>query len=270
VSNQRSLRVAAPLDACRVALLVGLLSAVAAPSSALPGGRATITPDLDTLPVRGFRLEMGVVGIENVVSVKNGRRGDLWGPAVRLDYGAARNVVLSVDGIAYKSFVAEQGGGSAAVGDFTVWGKVILAGDPGEHRGWGVRFGAKLPNTPSGKDFGTNESDVFVHVFGGTDVAGWRVSAYGGIGILGRPGVPSAQDDVAMGGVLARRPAAGGLVGVEVEGFTSSRLWGDNWALHMVWEHPADAPLSYMVAGQLSHGRLYGAGALRAGLVLRF
>jgi hypothetical protein len=247
--------------------IVGTLGGTA---SALPGGRATVTPDLSVLPLQGFRLELGMVGTENVISIKSGRRGDLWGLYIRIDYGAASNAVLTVEGIGYKSFVPEHGGGTAAVGDFTVWGKFVLGEGPHDRGGYGVRFGAKLPNTPSNKDFGTNETDFFMHLFAGTTAADWQLSAYGGIGILDRPEVSGSQDDIAMGGVLGRRNTWGGVVSVELEGFTKSRIYGNNWGLHLVWEHPAKAPLGYMVAAQLSHGKLYGTFELRAGLVLRF
>jgi len=237
-------------------------------SGALTLGRAHLTPELAVPPVHTFRIETGVLGVARVTSLKSGRKGDLWGPYVAVSYAAAPNALLVVDGMAYKRFEADRGEGSAAVGDFVVWGTFVLGSQPGGDAGYGVRFGAKLPNTPSNKDFGTNQTDFFMHLFAGMPWRDWRLSTFGGIGILERPGGEESQDDVVMVGFLAKRSLGHGELGVELEGFSKSRIYGDNWALHGSYELPLKGVLGLLVGGQLSTGDLYGAGELRLGIVL--
>lgn len=233
-------------------------------------GSPHMTPDMQTLPVHGFRIDVGVLSDSGVRSLRSGRKGDLWGPYLAISYGAAPNAVLMVDGMVYKKFDPEHGRGTDAVGDFVVWGKFILGTDPTADEGFGIRFGAKLPNTPSNTDFGTNQTDFFMHLFAERDRSGWHVSVYGGIGILERPGGVEAQDDVAMGGILVRRNALGGHVGIELEGFTKSRIYGDNWALRTSFEHALTTVTGYLFGAQYSNGNLYGSSEVRAGLVFRF
>lgn len=169
----------------------------------------------------------------------------------------------------YKRFIPDRGRGSAEVGDFAVWCKVIL-GDTRGHFKYGLRFGAKLPNTPSNKDFGTNQTDFFMHLLAGLPWRGWDLSTFGGIGILERPGGEESQDDVAMVGVLAKRQLGVLLLRVEAQGFTKSRIYGDNWALVANLEWPLSPQLAVLGGGQVSKGRFYGSGELRLGLVARF
>ncbi len=75
----------------------------------------------------------------------------------------------------YTSFVPDSGKGASGVGDFAVWGKFILGDGRGDLK-YGVRFGAKLPNTPSHKHFGTNQTDFCARVYG---------CSHRGLGILG-------------------------------------------------------------------------------------
>jgi len=247
---------------------MGLGAAV--PARAISQGRAHLTPELAVPPVHTFRIETGMVGVANVKSLQSGRSGDLWGPYLSVSYAAAPNALLVVDGMAYKRFEADDGGGSSGVGDFAVWGSFVLGSQPGGDSGYGVRFGAKLPNTPSNKDFGTNQTDFFMHLYAGTTWRDWRLSTFGGIGILERPGGEESQDDVAMVGFLARRQVGPGVLGVEVEGFTKSRMYGNNLALHGSWEVPIKDAFGLMVGGQVSRGDFYGDGELRVGLVVTF
>jgi hypothetical protein len=245
--------------------LLLIATASVAPLSAHDMVQPSVTPDLTTLPLNHFRIDFGMLGVTNVVSRRSNREGNLWASYLSISFGAAANAVLSVEGMAYKTFAPERGTGSAGVGDFTVWGKFLL-GTPHQGTGYGVQFGAKLPNTPSNKDFGTNQTDFFMFAFAGTQVHDWQLSAFAGLGILDRP-LEQSQDDVAMAGVLARKQVGPGLLRLEIEGFTKSQLYGNNWAFHLTYERPIAERLSYLVAGQLSKGRLNGNRELRAGLV---
>ncbi|MCS7183597.1 MAG: hypothetical protein NZ869_10880, partial [Thermoanaerobaculum sp.] len=89
---------------------------------------------------------------------------------------------------------------------------------------YGVRFGAKLPNTPSNKDFGTNQTAFFMHLFTGRPLGSWQVSAFGGLGILERPRGEESQVDIAMVGVLGSRRLGRGLLRLEAQGLTKSRI----------------------------------------------
>ncbi|GBC78924.1 hypothetical protein HRbin09_00135 [bacterium HR09] len=252
-------------------VLAGILFLLVArgQSRAVSMGLPCLTPDVDVLPLHGFRLDLGALSVLQMRSLRSNRPGDLWGPYLALTYGAAPNAELAVDGMIYKVFEPERGEGSSAVGDFAVWGKFIL-GEPGGHFRYGVRFGAKLPNTPSNKDFGTNQTDFFMHLFAGTAFQQWQVSAFGGIGILERPGGEESQDDVAMLGVLAKRPFGKGTLRLEAQGFTKSRIYGDNWAFAANLEWPLRPHWALLGGGQLSKGRFYGSGEIRFGLVARF
>lgn len=245
-----------------------VLSTLPSSSWALTLGRPHLTPELAVPPVHSFRIDTGILGVANATSLKSGRKGDLWGPYVAVSYAAAPNALLVVDGMAYKRFEADDGEGSAAVGDFVVWGSFVLGSQPGGDTGYGVRFGAKLPNTPSNKDFGTNQTDFFMHLYAGTAWRQWRLSTFGGIGILERPGGDESQDDVVMIGFLAKRGLGPGELGVELEGFSKSRIYGDNWALHGSYEVPLRGIFGLLVGGQVSGGDLYGAGELRLGVVI--
>ena len=254
-----------PVLACVAAAVAVVLSL---PAAADPNGRPTMTPDLLFLPVHGFRIDFGYNAISGVTSIRTGGKGDLRGPYLSIAYGVADTAQLMIEGMAYKTFSPDHGQGTSAVGDFTVWGKFLLGSGP-NGAGYGIRFGAKMPNTPSGKDFGTNQNDFFAHVFAGVDAGEWKLSAYGGIGIVDRP-LEHAQDDLAMLGVMALRPLGTGTLRLEGEGFAQSHLYGDNWAFHAVYELPLTRTWGVLVAGQASSGRLYGSSELRAGMTVRF
>jgi len=257
------------MNARRVLAFCLCLGALALKAEAVSMGLPTLTPDTSVLPLHGFRVDLGLLEVLQMTSLRSRRPGDLWGPYLAITYGAAANAELAVDGMVYKVFSPERGKGSSAVGDFAVWGKFIL----GENRQafkYGVRFGAKLPNTPSNKDFGTNQTDFFMHLFAGLPAGSWQLSAYGGIGILERPGGEESQDDVAMVGFLAKKNLGKGLLRLEAQGFTKSRIYGDNWALVANLEWPVTPSLAVLGGGQVSKGRLYGSGELRLGLVARF
>ncbi|MGE5236343.1 MAG: hypothetical protein ACM3O7_08355 [Acidobacteriota bacterium] len=237
-------------------------------ATAMSMGQLSVTPDLSVPPLHHFRIDLGGLFESSISSLKSGLEGDLYGPYLSISYGAASNAVLTVDGMAYKTFAPQHGAeGSSGPGDFAVWGKFLLGQDDRRDRAYGVRFGAKLPNTPSNKDFGTNRTDFFMHVFGGLARGPWEFDGYGGLGILERPGEPASQDDVAMVGLLVKRAVASGSVRVEVEGFTKSQLYGDNWALHVTYEHRFGPTWGAVIGGQLSKGRFYGSGEGRVGLV---
>ncbi len=250
--------------------LVLVVQALTAPGvRAVSMGLPCLTPDTNILPLHGFRVDLGGLLVVQMRSLRSNRPGDLWGPYLAITYGAAPNAELAVDGMVYKVFSPDRGKGSSAVGDFAVWGKFILGEAKGDFR-YGLRFGAKLPNTPSNKDFGTNQTDFFMHVFAGYPVRDWELSAFGGIGILERPGGEESQDDVAMVGVLAKRPLGKGTLRLEAQGFTKSRIYGDNWALACNLEWPVTPAWAVLGGGQVSKGRFYGSGEIRLGLVARF
>lgn len=255
----------------RHAVIAGvmILCGLAASGWAVSMGLPALTPDLSILPLHGFRVDLGALTVLQMRSLRSQRPGDLWGPYLAISYGAAPNAELIVDGMVYKVFRPDRGEGSSAVGDFAVWGKFILGDARGDFR-YGIRFGAKLPNTPSNKDFGTNQTDFFMHLFAGAPVGSWQLSAFGGIGILERPGGEESQDDIAMVGVLGKRSVGRGVFRVEVQGFTKSRIYGDNWALAANLEWPVARSLSILGGGQVSKGRFYGSGEVRLGLVARF
>lgn len=246
-----------------------LLGGLATSSWAVSMGLPALTPDVSVLPLHGFRIDFGGLSVLQMRSLRSQRPGDLWGPYLAITYGAAPNAELAVDGMVYKVFEPERGNGSSAVGDFAVWGKFILGDNRNDFK-YGVRFGAKLPNTPSNKDFGTNQTDFFMHLFAGAPVGGWELSAFGGIGILERPGGEESQDDIAMVGVLGKRAVGKGLLRVEAQGFTKSRIYGDNWALAANLEWPVSRTLAVLGGGQVSKGRFYGSGEVRLGIVARF
>lgn len=240
-------------------------SSVLAVSMGLP----VLTPGTSVQPLHSFRLDFGVLSVQGIRSIRSQRRGDLWGPYLAVTYGAASNAELTAEGMVYKTFSPDRGDGSSAVGDFAIWGKFLL-GQPTADLKYGVRFGAKLPNTPSNKDFGTNQTDFFMHVFAGRPYGHWDVSACLGLGILERPGGEESQDDVAMFGVMGTRNFERALLRVEAQGFTKSRIYGDNWALAGNLEWPLSKSLRVLGGGQVSKGRLYGSSEVRLGLVARF
>lgn len=231
-------------------------------------GLPVLTPGTSIQPLHSFRVDLGLLSVQGIHSLRSQRRGNLWGPYLAITYGAASNAELIAEGMLYKSFSPDRGKGSSAVGDFAIWGKFLL-GEPSGDLKYGVRFGAKLPNTPSNKDFGTNQTDFFMHVFVGRTYGNWDFSACVGLGILERPGGEESQDDVAMFGVMGIRKLGRALLRVEAQGFTKSRIYGDNWALAGNFEWPLSKSIGVLGGGQVSKGRLYGSSEVRLGLVAR-
>lgn len=253
----------------KAVLIAFLLLFLKTPTAgAVSMGLPALTPEVQVLPLHGFRIDLGGLTVLQMRSLRSQRPGDLWGPYLAITYGAAPNAELVADGMIYKVFEPDRGKGSSAVGDFAVWGKFILGDGRGDLK-YGVRFGAKLPNTPSNKDFGTNQTDFFMHVFAGAPIGSWEVSAFGGIGILERPRGEESQDDIAMVGILGKKAFGKGLLRVELQGFTKSRIYGDNWALAANLEWPVTPTLAVLGGGQVSKGRFYGSGEIRLGLVVR-
>lgn len=250
-------------------LFFALTGLIPRPAFSVTMGLPVLTPSTSVQPLHSFRLDFGVLSVQGIRSIRSQRHGDLWGPYLAITYGAAGNAELVAEGMLYKTFSPDRGDGSSAVGDFAIWGKFLLA-EPTALLKYGVRFGAKLPNTPSNKDFGTNQTDFFMHVFAGRTYGSWDLSGSLGLGILERPGGEESQDDVAMFGVLGVRNLGQGLLRIEAQGFTKSRIYGDNWALVGNLEWPLNKSLGLLGGGQVSKGRLYGSWEIRVGLVAQF
>ncbi|MEJ2420715.1 MAG: hypothetical protein P8018_03130 [Acidobacteriota bacterium] len=189
--SHKSLFLLATAVACFIAL-----------STAAQDIRPLQTEDIWMLPTNGISLQLGEDYIDGFHSIQDGRQGNLWQDAhMALRWGVSDRMELEVDGVPYKRWHADYGQSDAGVGDFSVFGKFRVWKGKNPGTGFGFRLGVKMPNTPSHKAFGTNQTDFYFSLIGGKGWGRVRVWSNVGIGILDNPFIRQTQDDVLTWGL---------------------------------------------------------------------
>jgi hypothetical protein len=253
-------------------LVISVLSAVWARGQDI---RPLTTDSPNTTPPGTMEFQFGEDYIHHFRSIRNGAYGVLWQDAhLGFAWGVSDRVELRVDGAAYKRFQRDSGGTNAGVGDFTVWGKFVVWQGAEPETAFGFRLGVKLPNTPSYKDFGTNQTDFFAQLLAGKRWGRFRLWGNAGVGILDNPYIRQSQDDVYTLG-LAFAAKASERFDVVGEGTAllsngKPQLYGNNYAFRLgLLFHPSPK-WAVDVAAAKSSGRLYGQWSATLGLTYRF
>lgn len=237
--------------------------------------RPLVTESVAVLPLNTFQFQVGEDYLEDFHSIRTGEKGNLWQDAhLGFRWGISDRVELDVDGIPYKRYRSDSGRSDSGVGDFTVWGKFILWQGSNPGTAFGFRLGVKMPNTPSDKDFGTNQTDFYAQILSGKSWGRFRLWGNVGLGILDNPHIRQSQDDIYQYGVafsyaLNDRWTVVG----EGQGFFSrgrDTLYGDNHALRMGVLYTPVKNWTFDVAAATSSGRLYGDWSATIGVSYRF
>lgn len=237
--------------------------------------RPLVTESLTILPVNHFQFQLGEDYYHSFNSIRTGEEGNLWQDAhVALRWGVSNRVELQLDGIPYKRYYADSGRHDEGVGDFSVWGKFIIWQGEKPDTAFGFRLGVKMPNTPSNKDFGTNQTDFYAELMAGRSWGRFQLWSNLGIGILDNPYIRQSQDDIypyglAFSYTLTRQWCVVG----EGVGFISrgrETLYGNNHALRLGILFTPVQNWTFDAAAAVSTGRLYGNWSATAGVSYRF
>ncbi len=237
--------------------------------------RPLVTESVAVLPLDSFQLQLGEDYYHGFQSIRTGEKGDLWQDGhIGFRWGISNKVELDVDGMPYKRYTSDSGRSDAGVGDFTVWGKFILWQGDNPGTAFGFRLGVKMPNTPSYKDFGTNQTDFYSQLLAGKSWGRFKLWGNLGLGILDNPHIRQSQDDIYQYGLafsydMTERWT---LVG-EGQGFISrgrQTLYGDNHAVRMGVLYRPAKHWTFDVAAAKSSGRLYGDWSATIGVSYRF
>lgn len=237
--------------------------------------RPLVTESVAVLPLDAFQLQLGEDYISGFHSIRTGRKGNLWQDAhLNFRWGISDRVELDVDGLPYKRYRADSGRTDAGVGDFTVWGKFILWQGDNPGTAFGFRLGVKMPNTPSYKDFGTNQTDFYAQLLSGKSWGRFKIWWNLGLGILDNPRIRQSQDDIYQYGLAfsCAMNERWTLVG-EGQGFISrgrETLYGDNHAVRLGVLYTPTRNWTFDVAVAKSSGLLYGSWSATAGVSYGF
>lgn len=237
--------------------------------------RPLIAGGADVLPVNSLEMYVGEEYIHDFSSIRTHEPGDLWEHGqLSLRWGISDNVELEVDGSLQKHFEADSGRTCSGVGDFSVWGKFVVWRGEKPGTAFGFRLGVKMPNTPSDKDFGTNQTDYYSEFVAGKGFDKFKVWGSVGLGILDNPYKRQSQDDIFTYSLAFSYPIATHweLTG-NGHGFISGGnclLYGDNYALSLGARYHANRRWSVTASAAKSSGRLYGDWSAQVGVSFRF
>lgn len=189
------------LNLYALAAALGLWATAAAAQDIRP----FVTEDLHVLPVNGFELQVGEAFTDGFRSIQTGEAGQLWDHGqVALRWGVGPNVEIWTGGTLYRRFTVDATGRkNSGIGDFSIWTKFRVWQGRDRSSALGFRLGVKLPITPAGKDFSTNQSDVYLLLQGSKEWGRFRVWANVGLGVLDNPYKKQSNDDVTIWGLAA-------------------------------------------------------------------
>jgi len=237
--------------------------------------RPLVAGGADVLPLNTIQVYFGDEYIHGFKSIRTHEPGDLWDHGqLAMRWGVSENVELEVDGSIQKRFQADSGRTDTGVGDFSVWGKFILWRGKKPGTAVGFRLGVKMPNTPSDKDFGTNQTDYYSEFIAGKGFDKLKVWGSVGLGILDNPYKRQSQDDIytyclAFSYPIGERWEVTG----NGHGFFSGGkpvLYGDNHALSLGVAYHVNRRWEVTASAAKSSGRLYGDWSAQLGVSYRF
>jgi len=237
--------------------------------------RPLVAGGVDVLPVSSLEINFGEEYIHAFRSIRTHEPGNLWKHGqLAMRWGFSDNVELEVDGSLQKHFEADSGRTDTGIGDFSVWGKFLLWRGEKPGTALGFRLGVKMPNTPSDKDFGTNQTDYYSEFLAGREFDKLKIWGSVGLGILDNPYKRQSQDDIFTYCVAFSYPLGTHWeVTGDGHGFLSggqSVLYGDNHALSLGARYHMSRRWSITASAAKSSGRLYGDWSARAGVSYRF
>jgi len=263
----------------RIVLAFSLFALIAVLAFASLASAQDVQPLLDggveTLPVNGFEVYVGEEYLHGFRSIRTHEPGDLWKHGqIALRWGVSDRVELEADGSAQKRFKADSGRVDSGVGDFSIWGKFLVwkGAEPGT--AIGLRFGVKMPNTPTEKDFGTNQTDYYSEIIAGRALGKLKLWGQLGLGILDNPYRRQSQDDIYIYTLAFSYPVKEHwTVEGDARGFFSRgepTLYGDNHSMRLGISVDLRRDLALSASFASSSGRLYGDWSGRVGLKYRF
>ena len=240
--------------------------------------RPLMTEDLHLLPVNGFELQVGEGYVDGFRSVQTGERGELWDNGqIAFRWGVGPNVEIWTTGTLYRRFTAEETGRkNSGIGDFSIWTKFRVWHSRDQSSALGFRLGVKLPNTPAGKDFSTNQSDVYLLLQGSKAWGRFQLWANLGMGILDNPYKKQSNDDIYVYALAASYQITDRwLIAGECVGFRSSGvpvLLGDSTCGRLALVYAPNQRWSFdlSAASASGSGKVFGKWSATVGCSYRF
>lgn len=260
-----------------VGLLGGLLASVS-PALRADDIRPIATEDIAVLPLKQVQLEVGESYIDEFRSIRTGEVGSLWEDGhIAVRWGVGTNVEVWVEGTPYKQFTVDATNRhNQGVGDFSLWGKFRFWQSQDSSAAFGFRFGVKLPNSPSDKDFGTNLSDVYTLLMARKSWGRFELWGEVGLGILDNPYKRQSNDDVYPYGLASSfQLGERWLVAAEMTGLRSRGkpvLYGNNSQGRLAFVFSPKARWAFDLSGAWAtgSGKVYGRWSVTGGLSYRF
>jgi hypothetical protein len=240
--------------------------------------RPLVTEDLHLLPVNGFELQVGEAYTDGFRSVQTGETGQLWDHGqIALRWGVGSNVEIWTSGTLYRRFTVDATDRkNSGIGDFFIWTKFRVWQSEDGGAALGFRLGVKLPITPAGKDFSTNQSDVYLLLQGSRAWGRFHLWANLGLGVLDNPYKKQSNDDVTVWGLAAsfrlsdRWLLAAEWVGCRSSGVPTLLGNGANGRVALVWSPDRRWSFDASASSASGSGKVFGDWSATVGCSFRF
>ncbi|MHB8766564.1 MAG: hypothetical protein ACYDA8_19815 [Deferrisomatales bacterium] len=208
----------------RAAFGLGLLALLGAPGVGLADW-PYLTEEASTLGPGRSNLAAGVTRTLQKTDHQRGGKGVLWTyPGLEGTLGVGPHAEVSFQYELLWFDPADGASGRYDSGDLRLWTKLGVA--PSWVDGLAVLFGVKLPNASDDRALGTDETDVFLGALYGFGLGPARADLNLGVGILGDPRRPGAQNDLLTWGGSLRTPVGKGVeAGVDLVGRADPLHW---------------------------------------------
>lgn len=189
------------------------------PADAQAQQRPLITEDVEVIKPGAIRADFGFDFTQGKTFPVSGLKGD-WARlgVTTLTFGLAPNIEVEVGGTIHNSLAISNRGTSTIplqlksanstsdVGDFFIATKIKLRHETSRLPGFGVRFGAQLPNSNQERGIGLNQTNFFFTAVASKNIRKFRVTGNLGLGIFTAPTELFSQNDMLLYGFSATYP----------------------------------------------------------------
>jgi len=189
--------------------LIVLFAAIPAHSQ----NRPLQTPDTEIVPPGTLRAAVGFDFLQDINYPASGLTGDQTNVGnLDLRLGVGRIVEVELEGVVQSFLNVQQQVPSLVmlhltgtdsthdVGDFSLYTKILLAGETRHRPAFAFRFGFQIPNSDQARGIGLNTINVFATFIMQKHFGRLNTWGEAGIGILQSPGATFSQNDVLIYG----------------------------------------------------------------------
>ena len=171
------------------------------------------TPDTEIVPPGTLRAAVGFDFLQDINYPASGLTGDQTNVGnLDLRLGVGRIVEVELEGVVQSFLNVQQQVPSLVmlhltgtdsthdVGDFSLYTKILLAGETRHRPAFAFRFGFQIPNSDQARGIGLNTINVFATFIMQKHFGRLNTWGEAGIGILQSPGATFSQNDVLIYG----------------------------------------------------------------------